>query len=149
MAGPLGGEELHGLCFLLERVEVTTDCLSGSGGPSKAGAAPAPTGVSNVVPESSNVGDGPDESPASPPAVAAVNRNTKEVARGDGDEEGSEEEGVRNGVVGVRGTGSAGGESAASSAKGEARVPQHVRLRDEAGPRTGACRGRIDLDFVS
>eukprot|EP00752_Nemacystus_decipiens_P007824 g6989.t1 len=55
LAGPLAGEELHGLCFLLEKVEITEDCLGGAGmGNGNVSAVPPPPPLSSVV----EAGDG-------------------------------------------------------------------------------------------
>lgn len=62
LAGPLAGEELHGLCFLLEKVEITEECLggtgTGNGNPSAAAVPPPPPGLSSEVVD----GDGDDGS---------------------------------------------------------------------------------------
>lgn len=53
LAGPLAGEELHGLCFLLEKVEITEDCLgstgAGNGSSSGSAAVPPPPQSSSVI----------------------------------------------------------------------------------------------------
>lgn len=41
MAGPLAGEEMHNLCFLLETVEITEDCLTA--GPLSSAIPPLPS----------------------------------------------------------------------------------------------------------
>lgn len=122
LAGPLAGEELHGLCFLLEKVEITEDCLgstgTGSGNPSAAAAAAVPP----------------------PPPTSSTTGGTTgddiEGGRG-GDDDGGKRDVLETDVVGGEndaddngsvGKGSGSVKSgAAGSNTGEGREPRQVR----------------------
>ncbi|CAB1115634.1 unnamed protein product [Ectocarpus sp. CCAP 1310/34] len=121
LAGPLAGEELHGLCFLLEKVEITAECLtSGSSGsnPSTATAVvpPPPPG------DPGSPADGGDSS--SPVTPLEDGSGTGEGVGASG--EGSDDDGA-----------SVGKGSVESGVAGERRGPQPQDQRRRYGPLTG------------
>lgn len=126
MAGPLAGEEMHGLCFLLERVDVAEDCLAGS--PSAAVSLPpnpsSPEGDATTSTGDGNPGDGSRVPPLLP---SSASQHDVERVGGEGGDllEGSEVAEVDDGDSSV-GRGSAKS-SAAASNRGGQREPHQVR----------------------
>lgn len=110
VAGPLAGEELHGLCFLLERVEITADCLAGGNPSLKASSSSSPEAFPDVFTEPPTPGDelcGPPSMPlVTSPGMGTGRRFETEKNDGIGDSSSSS--------VGT------------SSMKGVSRVPRQV-----------------------
>ena len=120
VAGPLAGEELHGLCFLLEKMEITADCLdrtgTGSGNPSAAAAVPPPPPTSSTP--GGTTGD----------EIDGGRGGDDDGGKGDvleTDVVGGENDADDNGSVG-KGSGSVKS-GAAGSNTGEGREPRQVR----------------------
>lgn len=119
LAGPLAGEEMHNLCFLLEEVEITEGCLArhSSSIPSSAMPHPQPY-VANPHP--------PDSPKANAPISGTPLDGDDQIssplfdAKSAGGDDGC-------GVVGEGDSESVGRASAKSSAKGEQRTMQ-VRI---------------------
>lgn len=101
LAGPLAGEELHGLCFLVEKVEITEDCLGGTGHGSAAAAAaglPPPPPASEIAGSS---GDGSAVSPVVSSVVLDADGGVSSSTAVNSVNESGGGHGARGGRVGV------------------------------------------------
>ncbi|CAM9130524.1 unnamed protein product [Scytosiphon promiscuus] len=144
LAGPLAGEELHGLCFLLEKVEITEDCLAGGGTPSTATPAatvsppppppPTSTGAEDVKKPKGGDGVSPVLPPPAEDGDGGGTSDGRGVSQGGGD--GSEKEDEEDSAS--VGKGSVASGAAGSSSRGEGREPQQrQQQRRRYGPLTG------------
>lgn len=126
LAGPLAGEELHGLCFLLEKVEITDDCLGGTGA---ANAHPPATAVVPPPPPSSSAVDGISAGggSAAPPVLSS------EAV----DEDGGVSASKAMKSVGVDGDGGGEGE------KGDVLEPDVLGGENDAGDNASVGKGSV------
>lgn len=111
---------MHGLCFLLERVEITEDCLAGNT-PSATVTPPAPPtqeGVTLAPPGGAETGDGPIVSPVLPSSVLDGGKTGDEPVVSPGLPSRRLEEAGRGGAEGVDG-GAGGGEEGLPEVEGD------------------------------